>query len=169
MKKDILRLILCILSAAMLLCACSCASKEAPAQETSAAEPAAAETAAAETKTEAAPARIDLDLSAMSGNIVYSQILNMMNDPRPFLNKVIKVAGYYTCFEDTTLGTVYHACMIPDAAACCSQGLEFVWGGNHGPADYPQEATDIVVTGRLEMYEENGSNYLHLVDAEVTW
>ena len=160
MKKNILRGILCILSVAMLLCACACAGKEAPAAEDS----------AAETKAEATTAPIDLDLSAMSGTVVYSQILNMMNDPRPFLNKVIKVAGYYTYFEDTTLGNIYHACMIPDATACCSQGLEFVWAGNHTwPADYPAETTDIVVTGRLEMYEENGSSYLHLVDAEVTW
>ena len=180
MKKDTLRIILCILSIAMILCACACADKEAPAvQETVTAEAPAA--AASEKKTAAeAPAttapeektaweKVDLDLSVMSGTIVYSQVYNMMYDPQPFLDKVIKVAGYYTTFEDTELGTVYHACMIPDAAACCTQGLEFVWAGDHAPEEYPAETTDITVTGRLEMYVENGASYLHLVDADLKW
>ena len=45
-----------------------------------------------------------------------------------------------------------------------------VWGGEHVyPDDYPEEGNDIVVTGRLEAYEEDGFLYLHLVDAEVLW
>ena len=63
---------------------------------------------------------------------------------------------------------VYHACVIPDATACCAQGIEFIWAGEHAwPEDYPEEAADIVVTGRLELYEEDGVKYLHLVDAEL--
>ncbi len=37
------------------------------------------------------------------------------------------------------------------------------------PDDYPAEGTNIVVTGRLESYEEDGFLYLHLVNAEVLW
>ena len=55
-------------------------------------------------------------------------------------------------------------------SVCCAQGLEFVWRGEHAwPEDYPDETTDITVTGRLEVYQEDGCNYLHLVDAEVLW
>ena len=61
---------------------------------------------------------------------------------------------------------MYHACIIPDATACCAQGIEFVWEGDHvWPDDYPEEGADIIVTGRLETYDENGFTYLHLVDA----
>ena len=180
MKKDMLKTILCILSLAMILCACACAGKEATAAQETATAEAPAVTAPEEKTTEGASAatvseekteeaKVDLDLSVMSGTIVYSQVYNMMYDPKPFLNKVIKVAGYYTTFEDTALGTVYHACMIPDAAACCAQGLEFVWAGDHALEEYPAETTDITVTGRLEMYVENGASYLHLVDADLKW
>ena len=81
-----------------------------------------------------------------------------------------KMAGYYSAYEDKERGVVYHACLIPDATACCAQGIEFIWRGEHSrPADYPDEGTDIVVTGRLESYLEDGYMYLHLVDSEVKW
>ena len=81
-----------------------------------------------------------------------------------------KMAGYYSAYEDKERGVVYHACVIPDATACCAQGIEFIWRGEHSwPADYPDEGTDIVVTGRLESYLEDGYMYLHLVDSEVKW
>ena len=120
--------------------------------------------------TGAEPATVDLDLSVMSGTIVYAQVYNMMCSPENFLGKVVKMAGYYNYYDDQEHGVVYHACIIPDATACCTQGIEFVWEGEHAwPDEYPAIGTDITVTGRLEMYEENGANYLHLVDADLAW
>ena len=110
----------------------------------------------------------DLDLSAMSGTIVYSQVYNMMTDPTPYLGMVIRVAGYYDAYEDEEAGSVYHACVIPDATACCAQGIEFVWAGEHSyPEDYPEPGPDIVVTGQLETYEEGDYLYLRLGSAEM--
>ena len=111
---------------------------------------------------------VDLDLSRMSGTVVYAQVYNMMCDPDSYLGKVIRMAGYYNYFDDQASGIVYHACVVPDATACCAQGTEFIWAGEHAwPDDYPEIGTDIIVTGRLEMYEENGAKYLHLVNAEL--
>ena len=113
---------------------------------------------------------VDLDLSEMSGVIVYSQIYNILWEPAEYLGKVIRMRGYYNYYDDQAHGIVYHTCIIPDATACCAQGIEFIWNGDHAwPDDYPEAGTDITVTGRLEIYEEDGSNYLHLVDAELTW
>ena len=113
---------------------------------------------------------IDLDLSVMSGTIVYAQIYNLMIDPSPWLGKTMKIAGYYSVYEDQGTGMVYHVCAVQDATACCAAGIEFVWAGEHNwPEEYPEEFMDITVTGRLEVYEENGYNYLHLVDAELVW
>ncbi len=124
----------------------------------------------AESADPADPLVIDLDLSGMSGTVVYAQIYNLLSDPTPWLGKMIRMAGYYSFYNDQEQGVVYHACIIPDATACCAQGIEFIWAGEHNwPDDYPEEGTDITVTGRLEIYEENGYNYLHLVDAEVLW
>ncbi len=114
--------------------------------------------------------KVDLDLSKLSGTVVFSQVYNMMVEPEPYLGKIIKIAGYYSAYEDTEREVVYHACIIPDAAACCSQGIEFVRSGEPvWPDEYPGEGTDIVVTGRLETYEEDGYEYLHLTDAELVW
>ena len=118
----------------------------------------------------AASTKVDLDLSRLSGTIVYSQVYNMMVEPEKYIGMKIRMSGYYSGYEDTERGVVYHSCVIPDATACCAQGIEFVWSGEHAwPDDYPEEGTDITVTGRLESYEEDGYMYLHLVDSELVW
>ena len=111
---------------------------------------------------------IDLDLSRMSGTIVYAQVYNLLSDPAPWLGKTIRMTGYYSFYDDQERGIVYHACVIPDATACCSAGIEFVRDGDYAwPVDYPEAGTDIMVTGRLEMYQEDGYDYLHLLDAKM--
>ena len=113
---------------------------------------------------------IDLDLSKMSGTIVYAQILNLLYEPEAYLGKTIRMAGWYNYFNDEANGVVYHACIVPDATACCAQGIEFVWYGEHPwPDAYPEIGTNLTVTGRLETYDDNGTQYLHLVDADVVF
>lgn len=113
---------------------------------------------------------IDLDLSKMSGTVVYSQVYNMMASPEDFIGKTIRVAGYFDVYEDAETGNNYFACMIPDATACCAQGLEFLWAGEHTyPDDYPEPGCDMTMTGRFETYEEDGTEYMRLADAEVEW
>ncbi len=146
MKKTARNIVLCLMTAALFL------------------------NAGAEATAPAEPQTVDLDMSFMSGTVVYAQIYNLMSDPAPWIGKMIRMAGYYSFYDDQEQGIVYHACIVPDATACCAQGIEFVWAGEHDwPDDYPEDGTDITVTGRLEAYEENGFNYLHLVDAEVLW
>ena len=116
----------------------------------------------------ARPLTVDLDLSKMSSTVVYSQVYNMMVEPDLYLGKVIRIAGYHSPYEDTERGVVYHACVIPDAAACCAQGIEFIRSGEYSwPDEYPAEGEDIVVTGRLTSYLEDGITCLTLADAEM--
>lgn len=120
----------------------------------------------AETASE--PLQVDLDLSEMSGTIVYAQIYNIQYDPGPYLGKVIRVRGYYQLYIEPADGNVYYACVIPDATACCTQGMEFVPATEpEDPENYIEDCADITVTGRLEIYVDNGTSYLHLVDASV--
>ena len=151
MKKTALTLMLCMLCALLTACASSAADTK-PAVPTP------------------EPLTVELDLSKLSGTVVYSQVYNIMYEPTPYLGKIIRIAGYYSAYEDKNKGIVYHACIIPDATACCAQGIEFTRVGEHRwPDDYPADGTDIVVTGRLETYEEDGFTYLNLADAVVTW
>lgn len=64
-----------------------------------------------------------------------------------------------------------HTIIIKDALACCSQGLEFVWGDVlHVYSDeYPKDETEIEVKGTFKTYKEPGDDtlYCHLVNSEM--
>ena len=101
--------------------------------------------------------------------MVYSEIYNMMYEPDRYVGKRIKMNGQFAVYENPNTDAVYTACIIMDATACCSQGLEFVLAGEHSyPADDPELGTEITVVGTFQTYEENGYMDYHLVDAEMT-
>ena len=114
----------------------------------------------------------DVDLTKLSSTMIYSEVYNMMSEPDTYVGKSVRMSGQFTLFEATdTDGNpipdqTYFACIIADATACCSQGLEFVLAGEHTyPDDYPELGDDIVVSGTFETYDEDGYIYCHLVDA----
>ena len=113
---------------------------------------------------------IDIDLSLFSGTFVYAQIYQMAIHPEDYVGKVIRVAGWYDVYVDSETGMVYTACTIPDATACCAQGIEFVWAGDHAfPGDFPEVGAEITVTGRFETYFEGEWEYMRLADAKLEW
>ena len=113
---------------------------------------------------------IDLDLSQMSGTVAYAQVYQMISEPENYVGKIIRMRGYFDVFEDQDTGIVYTSCIIPDAAACCAQGFEFIWAGDHAwPEAYPEPGTYLTVTGRFETYLEDNWMYIHLMDAQVEW
>lgn len=108
--------------------------------------------------------RVDVDLTALSSTMVYSEVYNILNTPESYVGKTVKMAGSFSSFLDEATGAVYRVCMIADAAACCAQGMEFVL--KDGMA-YPEMESDITVVGTFELYDENGTTYCHLVNAEL--
>ncbi|MBQ8137429.1 MAG: hypothetical protein IJ174_08355 [Clostridia bacterium] len=115
-------------------------------------------------------ADIDLDLSKMSGTVVYAQIFQLISDYQAYEGKIIRMRGWYDGYQDRETGMVYLSCIIPDATACCAQGIEFVWAGEHTyPDDFPAPGTGVTVTGRFETYMEGEYMYVHLADADVVW
>lgn len=108
--------------------------------------------------------KIDVDLTALSSTMVYSEVYNMLNAPEGYVGKTVKMAGGYSAFMDENTGAVYRVCMIADAAACCAQGMEFVLKEGE---EYPEMESDITVVGTFQLYDENGTTYCHLVDASI--
>ena len=111
---------------------------------------------------------VDVDLTKMSSTMVYSEVLNMQQHPDEYTDKIVRMKGPFnvTELDDNR----YFACVIKDAAACCSTGIEFVWAGEHSyPEDYPEVNTEITVTGTFNVYSEGNSKYLQLKDAEVVF
>ncbi len=115
---------------------------------------------------------IDIDLTRLNSTMVFSEVNRMMYEPEEFLGKTVRMSGQFAlAFGYDEAGEVdpeqvYFACIIPDALACCSSGIEFERAGEYQyPGDYPDEGDDITVTGVFEMYEEYGLEYFHLADA----
>ena len=114
---------------------------------------------------------VDYDLSLMSPDMVYASVYQLMNDPSEFEGKVFRMEGiYYASYFEVT-EKIYHYVIVEDAAACCAQGIEFVWGdGSHVyPDEYPKNESRVMVEGTFETYrEENDSRlYCRLRDAKM--
>ena len=109
---------------------------------------------------------IDYDLSQMSSNTVYAEVLGMVYEPDRYRGKTIKMKGAFAVYHDETTDKYYFACIIQDATACCAQGIEFSLKGDYKyPDDYPEEGAEITVVGIFDTYEEGEQMYLILNDA----
>ena len=100
---------------------------------------------------------IDLDLTMLSSTMVYAEVYNIMMEPESYVGKTIKMEGLY--YADNYTDKSYHFVIISDATACCAQGLEFIWLGDHS---YPKSDTEVEVVGIFESYEENGQRYYRI-------
>ena len=114
------------------------------------------------------PAKPDLDLTKMSATMIYSTIFDMLIMPEDYVEKVIKVKGWFQTYQNPEDGQTYFAVVVPDATACCQQGLEFIWPGDHHyPADYPNNGDDITITGLYKLTDKDGFTYNYLEAIEV--
>lgn len=116
-----------------------------------------------ETTTTPAPSKVDLDLTKMSATMIYSTIFDMLVMAEDYIDKNIKLSGWFETYTDPQTDEMYYAVVVPDATACCQQGLEFVWKGNHTyPDDFPKPGQDITVTGIYKLIETDGVTYTYL-------
>ncbi len=124
-----------------------------------------AATGTTETAAKAAQ-NIDVDLTQMSSTMIYSEVQNMMLKPADYVGKTVRMQGAFSVSE---IGeNRYFACIIKDATACCAQGIEFDWAGDHSyPADYPKDGSEITVTGEFTTYNEGQQQYCQLKNAEL--
>lgn len=107
---------------------------------------------------------IDIDLTQLNSTMIYSEVYSMMVEPEAFLGKTVRLAGYCASGYYEPTDTTYYAVVIPDATACCAQGIEYILADG---AAYPADDTDIVITGTFEMYEELGIEYCRLGNATI--
>ncbi|MBO4784502.1 MAG: hypothetical protein IKS60_07245 [Lachnospiraceae bacterium] len=111
---------------------------------------------------------VDVDLTAISGILVYSEVYNMMSTPENYLGKKIKMEGIYTIYFNDSYSIRYDACIVQDATACCATGIEFELSDElKFPDDYPEEGDIITVEGIFDTYEEDGYTYCTLRNASL--
>ena len=94
--------------------------------------------------------------------MVYAEVYHMISAPEQYLGKTIKIYGVYELYFDPDIEREYHTCIVTDAAACCSVGLEFAPAGGQ---DLPQNSDSVTLIGKFGFYEENGNRTYCLTDA----
>ena len=107
-------------------------------------------------------ATVDIDLTKMSATMVYSTVFNMVNNPTNFVGKTMRMRGEYTTYPISALETI-HACLVRDAAGCCSQGLEFVLSNRN----YPTGAGEITVVGTIAVQKISGKYVCYLKNSAL--
>ena len=105
---------------------------------------------------------VDIDLTEMNPTMIYATVYDIVTEPEQYLGKTLKVNGFFDTGYDESLDTRYYFVVIPDATACCLQGLEFKADGRNYPDDYPETRTDICVRGTLDKYNELGNDYYYI-------
>lgn len=120
-------------------------------------------TKATETTTEAKS--VYLDLTKLSSTLIYSEVYNMLITPDDYKGKIIKMKGQFNQYTDEQTGKTYNAVIIPDATACCQQGLEFELSDKTNP-NFEQGA-EITVVGTFDTYSEGELLYCHLKNAKI--
>lgn len=111
---------------------------------------------------------IDVDLTTLSSIMVYSEVYNMMIYPSDYIGKTVKMEGAFASYYDETTNQRYYACIIKDATACCSQGLEFEpTDGYTYPDDYPADGENVCVIGVFDTYREGDYYYCTLRKAKI--
>ena len=130
-----------------------------------------AESSESEQTTESVPAAeegIDYDLTTMSSTMIYSTVSNMMLYPDVYEGKMVKLEGNFSAYHDEKADKYLFAAIVPDATACCQQGIEFVLYGDYKyPDDYPEEGQSITIKGKFTTYNEYGFNYAQLQNATM--
>ena len=107
----------------------------------------------------------DVDISNLSSTMVYSVIYDMLVNPDTYIGKKIRMSGSMASYYDEETGVTYYACIVADATACCSQGIEFQTTDEFDPSDYPADGEPVTVMGTYELYEDGGYQYCVLKDA----
>lgn len=142
MRKRFLCITFCI-----LICLAGCARTAQPAEPVT------------QTQTEPVPTEITLptdlpqveyDLSALSGTMMYSQVYDMIYNPDQYLGKTVRILGPFDIITEEETGRTRYVCLIRDATACCTQGIEFE------PADaetaVPSAGSTVLVSGTFDTY-----------------
>ena len=102
-----------------------------------------------------------VDLTVLNANMTYAQVYEMYQKPNEYIGCHIIANGSYQSEEYN--GMIYHAVLVKDALACCSQGIEFDLVNDNS---YPSVDEDIIVEGTFGCYAEGKNIYLCILDAE---
>jgi len=120
------------------------------------------------TPEERAKTTVDIDLTELSATVLSAELTNIIINGGDYLGKTIRVSGFYNYLFYDELNTYYHFVITKDGDACCQEGLEFKWNGDHVfPDDYPSVRVPIEVDGVLSICEERNMRFYYLAVDDI--
>lgn len=111
---------------------------------------------------EAEKSKIDYDLTNMSSTMIYAEVFNMLIEPEKYENKRVKMKGFFTIYNEGSNDEVYSV-IVPDATACCQQGIEFFYDFKDNK---PVANSEITVTGIFNIHMLNDGISYNYIKAE---
>ena len=91
---------------------------------------------------------VDVDLTKLSGTMVYSAVFDIVENPLEYRGKTVKIRGTHFVSHDPAKDEYHHSCVIWDATACCMQGMEFELADKN----YPPNESEITLIGKFDVY-----------------
>jgi len=110
-------------------------------------------------------AKPQIDLTKMNSVMVYAEMFNMLVESELYQDKTVKMKGLLYVSHNNNKTT--YSCLVPDAAACCTQGIDLIFADNAQKSKLPKEGEYFTVYGRFISYEEDGFDYIALTDVIV--
>ena len=108
-----------------------------------------------------------IDISFMNSNMIYSEIYNMTISPEEYDGKRIRVKGYFAIGQNEKGETIF-GCIVPDALACCQQGLGFeLEQPRKYPDEYPATGSEVIIEGDFTYTANEFMVMIVLTDAEM--
>jgi len=111
---------------------------------------------------------VDVDLTVLSETVLSAELMNIIVNSDDYIGKTIRVAGtYFYIFYEPT-GQIYHYVITKQGDACCQEGLEFIWNGEHVfPDDYPATGTPIELIGVFSRDESESIRFFYLATDDI--
>lgn len=107
-----------------------------------------------------------IDLTLFSDTLLYAEVYNIQAEPEKYISKTIKMSGEFAIYEDLSNNITYYGCLVMDDEGCCIMGMDFILeDGKNYPDDYPKIGDVFTIEGELQIYEEDGYTYCHIINA----
>lgn len=103
-----------------------------------------------------------IDLTSLSEGFAYETVTNIIQNPDEYLNKRIRVKGYFDTVHSDYTNRDYYYVVVQDVTVCCTQGIEFIWEGIHSKEEYPAKMTGIIIEGDYKSYFEEDQLYHYI-------
>lgn len=111
--------------------------------------------------------KVDIDLSRLEGNIVFSEATDILSNADKYIGKTIRVKGYFSSSYDSHDDSRYYMILIGELPT--EKGFEFIWdeGSHRYPDEYPKEKAEIIIEGELKSYKSEDHQYCYIATDEI--